>query len=586
MGPPCAMSGRRGLPARAQRSLALCLALGVLHRADAGLAKVDLRAADSEAGEHMEGEVFITVHEQRDGRTSNKFVYAFRHADRRCTPDAVTSGCRFAVHKGTNCSDPGINLRDKEYKTLHPWNHTRFNVTQQGTSNGSIVVWTDLQQAELYKHVVVVTDFDGAFAACGHILSNCIEVLGCRFFEWARWSTGVATFVAVVNSLWLIRGHLVHNKNYILGRHTARILLMVPIYSVQAYISLCLKVQAGTAAEFLKFFRELYEAVVIVSFLEFILICVGGAEYVIHRYDGARSIRAVTVAYEPSSTAEDEDVAAPKGLAYASERSSERQMKLRHICPWSFLCPAWGSARSMLRWCTLGTLSYVFVGFCVLLAAWIFGFVWEKHSYQYELLIKLGKMAFVISSMLAINSLFELAHMFFDDLHELSPLSKFVSVKIVIFFTFWQGLVLAALEKAGFFNRFLDFEHNWDTGGQISQAMQNCLICWEMCIASILHFWAFPPSDYRIVRKMAERQRFELNAPEDGDHLKALIGRGFQVVNLTDIFQITWHGFAPNHFLEKEVDDSESSQSSGSDVSEATAASDNDEEESPTRNSR
>lgn len=68
---------------------------------------------------------------------------------------------------------------------------------------------------------------------------------------------------------------------------------------------------------------------------------------------------------------------------------------------------------------------------------------------------------------------------------------KFICVKSIIFLTFFQGLILAILVYAGYVRPEEDYSaHN------ISYALQNCLLCWEMPFFAWMHYYSFPWTDY------------------------------------------------------------------------------------------
>jgi len=71
-----------------------------------------------------------------------------------------------------------------------------------------------------------------------------------------------------------------------------------------------------------------------------------------------------------------------------------------------------------------------------------------------------------------------------DDLAPLNPVPKFLVVKAVVFFTFWQAVGLSVLSQSGLFG----------TGkkkDEIIAGLQDFLVCIEMFCASIAHHWAF-----------------------------------------------------------------------------------------------
>lgn len=79
-----------------------------------------------------------------------------------------------------------------------------------------------------------------------------------------------------------------------------------------------------------------------------------------------------------------------------------------------------------------------------------------------------------------------------DLLSPYEPVWKFLSVKSIIFMSFWQGVLLAILEKIGILKPF-----NEDaTPGAVAAGYQNFFICIEMLFASIALRYAFPYEIY------------------------------------------------------------------------------------------
>ncbi|KAL0083005.1 organic solute transporter Ostalpha-domain-containing protein, partial [Phycomyces blakesleeanus] len=74
------------------------------------------------------------------------------------------------------------------------------------------------------------------------------------------------------------------------------------------------------------------------------------------------------------------------------------------------------------------------------------------------------------------------------DLVAFRPLPKFLCVKAIIFFSFWQSVVIALMVAAGMIQ---------DEGPEhISVAIQDFLICMEMVPAAIAHSFSFSYEDY------------------------------------------------------------------------------------------
>jgi len=71
-----------------------------------------------------------------------------------------------------------------------------------------------------------------------------------------------------------------------------------------------------------------------------------------------------------------------------------------------------------------------------------------------------------------------------DHLMPFRPLSKFLSIKFVIFFSFWQSCFLMVLTKFDIFHHLT------------AKFLQDLLICLEMVFAAIAHSFAFSYRDF------------------------------------------------------------------------------------------
>lgn len=79
-----------------------------------------------------------------------------------------------------------------------------------------------------------------------------------------------------------------------------------------------------------------------------------------------------------------------------------------------------------------------------------------------------------------------------DLLSPYEPVWKFLSVKSIIFMSFWQGVILAIMEKIGILKPY----NEQATAGAVAAGYQNFLICIEMFFASIALKYAFPYEIY------------------------------------------------------------------------------------------
>lgn len=97
-----------------------------------------------------------------------------------------------------------------------------------------------------------------------------------------------------------------------------------------------------------------------------------------------------------------------------------------------------------------------------------------------------------ISFSLAMYSLVVFYHVFAKELRPHKPLAKFICIKGVVFFCFWQGVLLNILVEMG----IIRSQHFWLDTEHIQEAIQNVLVCLEMVIFSVLQQYAFHFAPY------------------------------------------------------------------------------------------
>lgn len=78
-----------------------------------------------------------------------------------------------------------------------------------------------------------------------------------------------------------------------------------------------------------------------------------------------------------------------------------------------------------------------------------------------------------------------------DDLKPLKPIPKFLCVKAVVFFTFWQSVLIAGLASLGVLHETTHY-----TKDQVVVALQDFVVCIEMLVAALAHHYAFSWKDF------------------------------------------------------------------------------------------
>lgn len=97
-----------------------------------------------------------------------------------------------------------------------------------------------------------------------------------------------------------------------------------------------------------------------------------------------------------------------------------------------------------------------------------------------------------ISVSLALYSLVLFYHVFAKELEPHKPLAKFMCIKGIVFFCFWQGVVLDVLAAAG----IIRSHHFWLDVEHIEEAIQNVLVCLEMVAFCVLQQYAYHVAPY------------------------------------------------------------------------------------------
>merc|ERR1719329_1471504 len=97
-----------------------------------------------------------------------------------------------------------------------------------------------------------------------------------------------------------------------------------------------------------------------------------------------------------------------------------------------------------------------------------------------------------ISAMWALYNLGVFYHELHDELRGMNAVWKFLSIKGIVFFTFWQGVVISIFVALDVVpdQKEDPVEHLWSQT-EIADGIKNLLLCIEMCIFSQMHRQAY-----------------------------------------------------------------------------------------------
>ncbi|XP_015601642.1 transmembrane protein 184B isoform X1 [Cephus cinctus] len=275
----------------------------------------------------------------------------------------------------------------------------------------------------------------------------------------AQGIAGAFVWVALFLTCQQIYQHLRWYTNPAEQRWIVRILFIVPIYATYSWVSLLF---FNSESYYVYFFtvRDCYEAFVIYNFLSLCYEYLGGEGNIM---------------------------------------SEIRGKPIRSNCLYGTCCLV-GKTYTIgfLRFCKQATLQFCLVKpvmAFVIIFLQAFGHYrdgdWSPDGgYIYITVI------YNISVSLALYGLFLFYFATRDLLTPFEPVLKFCTVKSVIFLSFWQGVLLAVLEKANVISPVINSLGQSTSAGTVSAGYQNFLICIEMLFAAIALRYAFPYQVY------------------------------------------------------------------------------------------
>ena len=277
--------------------------------------------------------------------------------------------------------------------------------------------------------------------------------------------------ITLVLSIREILSHLYNWYAPDVQKFVVRILFMVPLYSVQSWLSLRFH---GPARVYIDTLRDLYEAYVIQSFVYYLIELLGGED------------RMAEILNQKDD--------------YLGEHGEFMNRFFR--------MKRWQMGKDFLFKIKHGVLQYVVVKTFltllttfVLLPSGLYGegsFDWN-YAYPYLTII------LNISVLYAMYCLVKLFHAVKSDLRSpvnWRPVGKFLCVKGVVFFTWWQGVAIYFLKSQG----LIDDIGSW-SGEDVANGLIDYLVCVEMTFFAVAHMFTFTYRDYLPEEMKDSRQR-------------------------------------------------------------------------------
>ncbi|XP_042507814.1 protein LAZ1-like isoform X3 [Macadamia integrifolia] len=267
---------------------------------------------------------------------------------------------------------------------------------------------------------------------------------------WAALVSGVLVLVTVSLSMYLIFEHLSAYKNPEEQKFLIGVILMVPCYSIESFVSLVnpsISVDCGVL-------RDSYEAFAMYCFGRYLVACLGGEERTIEFMERQGRAASKTPLLENSSE---------KGT-------------VKHPFPMNYFLKPWKLGQWFYQLIKIGIVQYMIIKtFTALLAVILQAFgVYCEGEFKWGCGYPYMAVVLNFSQSWALYCLVQFYTVTKDELEHIKPLAKFLVFKSIVFLTWWQGVAIALLYTLGLFKSPLA------QGLEFKSSVQDFVICIEV----------------------------------------------------------------------------------------------------------
>lgn len=284
-------------------------------------------------------------------------------------------------------------------------------------------------------------------------------------------------------------GIIMHLKNYYQPNvqcYVVRILWMVPIYSISSW--LCLRF--FTYAIYMETLRDFYESYVLYSFFQYLIEVLGGEETLVLMLKDKSPTRGAHIwglglCMTPWAMGQPTSIGSG---GHSVTTSPKRPMKrgVRWTSPFFVRCKF-----GVLQYVVLKFFSAIFVMLLERYGLYKEGDFTPRGGYLYIAILT------NLSQCWALYCLVFFYYALKNELGPIRPVGKFVSVKALVFFTWWQSLGISILFQMDMIPHYTSLTNGREWSSEaVAKGMQDWLICIEMFIAAIVHTFVFPHTDY------------------------------------------------------------------------------------------
>ncbi|MBA0549567.1 hypothetical protein Golob_020590 [Gossypium lobatum] len=286
---------------------------------------------------------------------------------------------------------------------------------------------------------------------------------------WATLIAGVFVVVTLSLSMYLVLEHLYSYKNPEEQKFLIGVILMVPLYAVESFVSL---VDQSISVD-LSILRDCYESFAMYCFERYLVACLGG---------------------------EDRTIEFMKRLGRASSKTPLLELDyekgtIKHPFPMNYILRPWKLGQWFYQVVKFAIVQYMIIkSLTALLAVFLEAFgVYCEGEFKWGCGYPYMAVVLNFSQSWALYCLIQFYSVTKDELARINPLAKFLTFKSIVFLTWWQGVAIALFYALGLFRSPIA------EGLQFKSSVQNFIICIEMGLASIVHLYVFPSTPYELM---------------------------------------------------------------------------------------
>ncbi|CAN0878728.1 Protein LAZ1 [Linum grandiflorum] len=284
----------------------------------------------------------------------------------------------------------------------------------------------------------------------GDLLSYYHHNLGYSPPIWASLIGGAFMALSLSLSCYLLLEHLSAYKNPEEQKFLIGVILMVPFYAIESFISLVhpsISVDVGIL-------RDCYESFAMYCFGRYLVACLGGEERAIEFMD--RQGRASTKT---------------PLLEHGKDKGT-----VKHPFPMNYFLKPWRLGQWFYQIVKFGIVQYMIIkAFTSILTVVLEAFgVYCEGEFKWDCGYPYIAVVLNFSQSWALYCLVQFYTATKEELAHINPLYKFLTFKSIVFLTWWQGVAIALLYSLGLFRSPIA------QGLQFKSSVQDLIICVEI----------------------------------------------------------------------------------------------------------